>query len=191
MAQSSDDVLSIADAATFSERSKPTIRRWIDKGKLIAVKAPAADHGGSPPWRIRRGDLVSCLVESGQTPKSWVGSELIKPSEGVSMSTPATVSQRVDQTELETLRNELQALRLEQSAQKLEVAKLEADGLRAELVRLEVTNTDLRSALADSRETIRAQRAELGALKSEAARGWLDRLLGRDGPARPLLTDEN
>tara|TARA_R110002110_G_scaffold219647_4_gene433655 strand:- start:462 stop:764 length:303 start_codon:yes stop_codon:yes gene_type:complete len=70
------------------------------------------------------------------------------------------------------------------------VAKLEADGLRSELARLEVTNHDLRAALADSRETIRAQRAELGALKAEAARGWLDRLLGRDGSVRPLLTDE-
>ena len=177
MDEKSDDLITIAESAKFSERSPATIRRWVKAGHLIAEQGEKPSRGGSAPLLVRRGSLVGYLVASGQQPKKWEAGKAVEHPGDLAATQPAATVRQDELAELVELRRT--------------VAKLEADGLRSELARLEVTNHDLRAALADSRETIRAQRAELGALKSEAARGWLDRLFGRDGSARPLLTDEN
>ena len=61
-------------AAAVAVRVHPaTVARWIQSGRLAAVKGRAASSGGRRPWLIRRDDLLKAAgFPADPKPAAWL-----------------------------------------------------------------------------------------------------------------------
>ena len=187
-------LISISEASSMSERDVTTIRRWVRAGKLTAHVGPVAARGGRASTLIDRVELMSHLVISGAQPReieklSNENDDLVTKGHSRSVGDRTIFSAELEAAELRGRLVAAEALR--------DVARLtaEGDGLRrqAEDLRVQVESerrradelhAELRSDLMDSRDHIKALRAELSALRALGGGSWWTRLLG--GPVAAI-----
>lgn len=189
-----NDLVSLSDAASMSERSTRTLRRWIQQGKLSRHEGHPQDNGGSAPVLVSTSELLGHIASTGQEPRVDVSDTPGHPQS----DTPDTrgqvgggaVATQVDSVHLElaTLRGELEQVRL---AGELQAVRTERNSLALRLEETERRRRDevaeLRADLEDWRERHDAVRAELDALRKlsrSQSRGWWTRLLG--GPVAAI-----
>ena len=199
------DLIDMSEAERASERSRPTIRRWIAAGELRRFEGTPPARGGSAPALVSRAELLALLVSKGQPPRS-PGEQVIDPprlplAAEVEPSTPGGDHLVVGAAEVETLRAEVAKL---QTGQQLAAALAEVERLKAaasaavEIEQLRGQLAEVRAQLAgrdreiaDARQQLAGMKlerddwkdrhdatsAELSALRSSAGLAWWRRLL--------------
>ena len=197
------DLLTTKEAATISERTPRTIRRWTTEGHLQSYPGPSSVKGGPPSLLVSKADLMKHLAVSGQEPAktplmpmSAKGDATEGRSDEPQGDTTANVRQQVElvelrgQLETERVRREVEQLRGELAA--LEAQKVAADE-RANALGLELDRTrfDLAGARGDVnewKERYDAQASELAAtralLQQEHGMSIWQRLIS--GPTKAL-----
>lgn len=171
------DLLTLAEAATASERSPSTIRRWLRTGALTRHEGPIPEHGGSPPVLVNRTELLGLLATTGQKPREPDGHPAdAHPGAPVVTTSPAMVDTP-----------SRDAIRLAELEGRLALAELRADLVRAEAEleasrreahQLEALVAELRRDRDDWRDRHDARAAELRAVAEASGTSWWRRLLG-------------
>ena len=197
----------MATAEKVSERSRPTLRRWIKAGELTRYEGDAPAHGGSPIALVSRAELLKLLVSKGQTPRPVDdpptdqpietprrpdSGEPEQPRSPVAPDERPTDAALVEEVrrlrmaaEVASVRAEAERIKLE-AEKAVEVARLSGElaGVRAELAAERQRLADLQQQLAaavldrdDWKGRHDAARAEAEALRGAAGLPWWRRLL--------------
>ena len=154
--QSAEELVSLTEAAQIAGKSPRTIRRWISRGILPAVRS---GHSRTSPVRVPKTQLRAYLATSVRTDDQNVIGQVSK-----------AVTPSVPNSEDDVLRELLEEVKGERDRLWAQVERLEAS--RRDL---EDDKRDLRRSLEDSRERITALERELnsgvkGLLTSTARR---------------------
>lgn len=196
-----DDLIPMSEAERISERSRPTLRRWVKSGELNRWEGESPAHGGSPIALVSRSELLGLLVQKGQQPRTE-SDRALKADGGRSKSTrlpssaahdrPIIVSAPSDEqaiprrqleleAEIQVLRAAaaIQAAQAETARVKLEAsAAVETAELRGELAGLRAELAATQRQLADARGDLDGARLEV--------REWKDRHDAREAELQAL-----
>jgi polyhydroxyalkanoate synthesis regulator phasin len=195
------ELITLAAAAKFSERSQKTLKRWLKAGSLTRHEAATSTRGGSPRILIDKAELQTLLIAKGQLPKAWesttapVGggdnggqweTKLLghAPPKGVDTGTSL-------QLQLVELRGALRAAELRAELVEsrwsgdlaaaraaLEASEATRAALESQLVALRHQVEDLRAERDDWKARHDAREAELKAERTARGLPWWRRLLG-------------
>ena len=178
--------LTVQEAATTSERSESTIRRWLREGTLTRHAGPIPPRGGSASIRIDSEELFAHLAMSGQVPRE---STAIQPSERVSTEPGVGTEHTPSSVEIEVavLREQLGSERLRGQVSTLQS---ELESAQRELMQARHALEDMRRTRDDWRDRYDASEAEQKALRAslQAREGlpWWRKLIGTSSSSTAL-----
>ena len=178
------DLVTLAEAARFAERSEPSMRRLVRSGLITRYDGPPSPGGGSPPILVSRQELQGYLITSNQRPRNRPGIAQVTTDRSGAIRSGDQVGGTGDTPQLTAILRERLLAMDERIRLTEQLAEANARAITSErdaaLAQVRLLSEELdrtRRDRDDWRDRHDAREAELTALRTQAGGSWWRRLL--------------